>query len=267
MGFALIVFWAVLCATELFFVCLAGFNTVLTARVAQIGYITALRGVCLLLALAAVLSMTALLRRGLIIAPLIWVAHILRFAMAGPWTNMMKNLFFVSELYNFLLVILSPPLLALLLWRSIEGLDPKLDTGRLILPGLWTILVLAVSAGNLFVFYWSPSFGLELWPAGFTKILLLVGLVMTAFGGREHPWKSLALYFSGMLVPLAMSMAIWGCYDGLNLFLTILLPFARGGFFGIWLDLMLLTVAPILLTLAFNQLFAWRRGKQMLEII
>ena len=267
MGFALIVFWAVLCATELYFGCLAGFNTALTARVAQIGYITALRGVCLLLALVAVLSMTALLRRGLVIAPLIWVAHILRFALAGPWQDMMKNLLFVSELYNLLLVLLAPALLALLLWRSLEGLDLKQDPGRLVLPGLWAITVLAVSAGSLFVFYWSPSFGLDMWPAGFAKILLLVGLVMTAFGGKEHPWISLALYFSGFLIPLAIAMAILGWYDGLNLFLTILLPFARGGFFGIWLELMLLTAAPILLSLASNQLFAWRRGKHLLEIV
>lgn len=267
MGFALIVFWAVMCATELFFICLARLNTALTARVAQIGYITALRGVCLLLALAAMLSMTALLRRGLIISPLIWVAHVLRFALAGPWKDMMKNLFFVSELYNLLLVLLAPALLALLLWRSLEGLDPQLDAGRLVLPGLWAILVLAVSAGNLFVYYWSPSFDLGLWPAGFAKILLLVGLLMTAYGGIKHPWISLALYFSGFLIPLAILVAISGWYDGLNLFLTILLPFARGGFFCIWLELMLLMAAPILLSLAMNQLFAWRRGKQLLEII
>ena len=266
-GFALVVFWAVLCLTQCFFVCAAQFNAVLTVRAVQTGYITALRGMCLLLALAAVLSMTALLRRGLIIAPLVWAAHILRFALTGPWTVMMKNILFVSELLNLLLFILSPIFLALLLWQALEHLDPQLKAGRLVLPGLWANLATAVFAGSFFVWHWSQTLGLGLWPTAFPLIFLLAGLVLAVLRAKENPWAALRLYFSGLLVPLAISMFYLSWYDGLNLFLTILLPFAQGGLFSIWLELMLMIGAPILLVLIVNQYYAWRRDGQLIELI
>ncbi|MDD4658463.1 MAG: hypothetical protein PHW26_05455 [Eubacteriales bacterium] len=265
--FALLVFWAVLCLTQVFFACAAKFNAVLTVRAVQAGYITALRGICLLLVLGAALSMTALLRRGLIVVPLVWALTFLRFALTGPWTEMLKNVFFVSELLNLLLIILFPIFLALLLWQALDYLDPQLQAGRLVLPGLWTNLALAVFAGNFFVWHWSQSLGRGLWPAAFSLIYLLTGLGLAVLTARQRPWIALRLYFFGLLAPLALTMVLLGWYEGLTLFLTMLLPFAQGGFFSIWLELMLMFAAPILLILIVNQFYAWRRGGRLIEII
>lgn len=265
--FALLVFWAVLCLTQAFFTCAAKFNAVLTERAVQAGYITALRGICLLLVLAATLSMTALLRRGLIIAPLVWALNFLRFALTGPWTEMLKNVLFVSELLNLLFLILIPIFLALLLWQALEHLDPHLRAGRLVFPGLWANLALAAFAGNFFVWHWSQILGRGLWPAGFSLIYLLTGLSLAVGIARHSPWTAAFLYFSGLLAPLAIAVFSLGWYEGFNLFLTVLLPYAQGGFSSIWLELMLMLAAPILLILIVSQYYAWRRGRQLIEII
>jgi hypothetical protein len=265
--FALLVFWAVLCLTDGFFSDLAPLNERITLIAVEAGYVVALRGICLLLILVATLSMTALVRRGLIIAPLVWAANCLRFTLTGPYQAMMKYLFFVSELLNSLLLIFIPIVLVILLWWALGNLDPQLRIGRLVVPGLWGGLVVAVSAGNFFVWHWSHTFGMNLTPPQYSLLLMLTGLGLTALIARHRPWKALLLYFLGLLVPAGFPMALLGWYEGLGLYLTILLPFAHGGFFSVWLELMLMLTGPILLVLVVSQYRNWKRGDRLIEII
>jgi hypothetical protein len=265
--FSLLVFWAVLCLSNGFFSDLARLNGRLTLAAVESGYIAAMRGIFLLLILAATLSMTALVRRGLIIVPLVWAANCLRFSLAGSYQAMLKYIFFVSELLNLLLLIFLPIVLVILLWWSLDNLDPSLQAGKLAVPGLWALLVVTVSAGNYFVWHWSHSFGIDLTPPHYSLLLLLTGLGLAVLLTRHRPWEALLLYFLGLLLPAVIPMALLGWYDGLGIYLTILLPFAHGGFFSVWLELMLLLAGPILLVLVLSQYYNWKRGQKLIEII
>jgi hypothetical protein len=267
MGFALMIFWVVLGFTDLLLTDIASFNAHLDIAMVQQGYMTSLRGLLLLLILLAVLTMTALLRRGLVIAPLIWAAQLLRVAFSGQWHDMVSRLLFVSDSLNLALIVIGPALIALLLWQGLELADPEGSTGSLVIPGLWLLLTVLVPAGNWFVWHWSRQFGIGVWPSGYGIILFLLGFIILMVGARERPLASLCLVFLGHITPIALCMALWGWYDGLGLGLMLFLPLATAEFGSIWLELMAVFVFPLLLVLGLNQLIAWRQGEPFLELI
>src|SRR5690606_39123346 len=99
--FALAVFWVLLCLADLILGDIAVFNTRLTDVAVGRGYIAAVRGLLLLLVLAVTATMTALLRRGLIIAPLLWTAQLVRLALLPQGKEMVRNLVFVAPGLNW----------------------------------------------------------------------------------------------------------------------------------------------------------------------
>lgn len=266
MGFALVVFWAVLVFAEIILADVAEFNSRLSCIAVRQGYIASMRGIFLLLALTAVLAMTALLRRGFILAPVIWAAQIGRIALGGQWELMLKNLLFVSEILNLVMLALLPVLLSLLLWKSLEHLDGEIKLGRLAIPGLWIFLAVLVSAGNLFVLHWLPQFGLQVGFPGYGLILTVTGTVLLSFGAVGRPVQALVLFFAGLSLPTLVYMIVWGWYDGLELALISLVPVSGNDFLYTWLGLMAMTAMPLLLVLAIDQVFAWRQGKKIMEI-
>lgn len=266
-GFALTVFWATLCFADLLLSDAAIFNASLTGVAVAQGYISALRGLFLLLLLAVILTMAALLRRGLIIAPLIWIVQVGRLSYFGPWQDMVENLFFVSPTLNLVALVVLPPLISLLFWYGLELIDPKACLGKGLLPGLWLVLTLLVSAGNLFTWYWSLEFGLAVWPGGYGVAMMLAGVVLLTLTAGLHPWGSLAIFFGGLIVPTLACTAIWGSYDGLGLALLSFLPWCGEGPMQIWLGLMVIFGLPLLLVLAVNQYYTWRKGGKLLGFL
>jgi len=267
LGFALVVFWAILGFTEMILADIAVFNASLDSTVVRLGYITAVRGILLLLALVAVVAMTSLLRRGLIIAPLVWIAQILRLSMSGVGLDMVKNMFFVSDILNLVLLMVGPALLSVLLWQSLDHIDGDVSLGKGVIPGLWLLLATLVSVGSLFVWHWSMQFGLVVWPSGYGLIFLIVGMVIFALGSSNRPGASLVLFFSGLLLPSIFYMVIWGWYDGINLAIISFLPLGNGDFLVTWVEMVVLAALPFLLVLGFNQFSAWRKGENLLKII
>ena len=263
---ALIIFWAILSLTQIFFGDVAILNRVLTERAVQAGYIVSFRGFCLLLILAAVFSMTALLRRGLIIAPLVWALNFLRFALPGPWPDMVKNILFVSPLFNLLVLILVPIFLSLFLWLSLDYLDPRLKGGKYLLPILWPSLAALVFSGNLFLWHWSEAWGGGQFPR-FSLAYLLTGFALVLLTAWKDSRPALLAYYLGQLIPLSIAVILLGWYDGLNVFLATLLPFAPGASLGIWLELMLMITGPLLLALSASQYYAWRRKEELVDLI
>jgi hypothetical protein len=264
--FALVIFWAVLCFADLLLGDVTAFNANLNRLAVARGYITALRGLMLLVLLTAALVMAALLRRGFIIAPLIWLAQVGRIAYTLPWQEAVKNLLFVSPALNLAAFSVLPVLLALLIWQALERIDPRARLG-VILPGLWLLLVLLSAAGNLFTWHWSGQLHTGAWPGGYGAIAALTGAVLLVLAAGRYPWGSLALFFGGLLMPAAICMAIWGGYDGLCLALLALLPWCPANTWEAWLGLMALVGLPLLLVTAVHQVLAWRRGAKLLEII
>lgn len=265
-AFALAVFWAILAFTDLFLTDVAAFNLSINSVVVRQGYITALRGFFLALVLVLTLVITALMRRGLIIAPLVWVLQLARVALTGPWRDMFKNLLFVSEILNLFVFMLAPVILALLLWQGLERLDAEMSLGLLV-PSQWLLLTSMVSAGNMFVWNWSQKFSLDLWPTGYGIIILISGFVLLGVWAGVRPWASIGMFFAGLVLPSIAYMVIWGGYDGLSLALLSLLPWGRGEVVQIWLELMALTAFPLLLATGVNQALRWRRGDKLLEIL
>jgi len=267
MGFALIVYWSVLAFTEMIVVDTAAFSANLTSTSVQQGYLTTLRGLLLLLIFVAVGAMTAFLRRGLVIAPLIWIAQVLRIAFVRGGPTLWRNMLFVSDLLNLVLFLLLPVVLALILWQSLDYIDVPLGFGGIAVPALWLLLTALSSAGNLFVWYWSLQLGLGVWPSGYGLIPLVAGLIFFIFSAGERPRACLGLFFSGYLLPAFVCTVIWGWYDGLGLALLSFMPWGNGGLFIIWLGLMALVALPLLVALVLNQFSAWHQGKDLLEII
>lgn len=267
MGFALIVYWSVLAFTEMIVVDTAAFSANLTSTSVQQGYLTTLRGLLLLLIFVAVGAMTALLRRGLVIAPLIWIAQVLRIAFVRGGPTLWRNMLFVSDLLNLVLFLLLPVVLALILWQSLDYIDVPLGFGGIAVPALWLLLTALSSAGNLFVWYWSLQLGLGVWPSGYGLIPLVAGLIFFIFSAGERPRACLGLFFSGYLLPAFVCTVIWGWYDGLGLALLSFMPWGNGGLFIIWLGLMALVALPLLVALVLNQFSARHQGKDLLEII
>ena len=266
-GFAVVVFWAILGFIDILLSDIALFTARLDTVMVQSGYISSLRGLLLFVLVVAVLVMTALLRRGLLIAPLIWIVQILRVGFSGEWHDMVNHLPLGSSIWNLILLTVGPALIAMLLWRALELVDSEISAGILVIPALWLLLTSLVAAGNLFAWYWSGELGVGSWPSGYGLIPILVGLVILGVGAHRRPLISLGLVFSGFLIPISITMAVWGWFDGLSLGLTLLLPFASGDFIGVWLELTLLVILPLLMVLCVNQLFAWRRGEQLLDLI
>lgn len=266
-GFALLIFWATLCIAQGFFAAVASFGAVLSEKAVQAGYIVALRGICLLLILTATFTMTALLRRGLLVAPLVWALAVLRFTLAPPGLVQLRNLLFVSDVYNLLLLILAPIIFALLLWQAFERLDPGLTLGKFILPGLWLLLTATVQGSNYFVWRWSAVFDVGVWPPPFSLVYFLAGLCVVLMLALRRPWAASLAYYMGLLIPIVAAVSILGWYEGLGLSLVMALPFAKGLFFGIWLELLLVATAPILLLLMARQYFAWRQGRPLIKLI
>lgn len=263
---ALLVFWGILGLAEIFFTGLAGLNMRLTAAAAQAGYLSAMRGVCLLFALAAALAMAALLRRGLILAPLIWVLYCLRFTLAGPWREMMKNVLFVSGLFNLLVLLLTPVVLGLLLWLALEYLDPQLWAGRLLFPGLWTFLALTVFAGSYFSWHWSQALGLGWRPWGFPLLYLILGFLLAPLVSGKSPWPSSAAYLLGIALPPGVLFLAGGWSGGPETLLALFLPFSGTQFAAVWLELLLMIAAPPLAALLANQYYTWRRGGELIKL-
>jgi len=265
--FALAVFWVLLCLADLILGDIAVFNTRLTDVAVGRGYIAAVRGLLLLLVLAVTATMTALLRRGLIIAPLLWTAQLVRLALLPQGKEMVRNLVFVAPGLNWAVLILIPVALSLLLWQSLAALDARGKMLPLVYPGLWVLLTGLAVAGNLFLWHWSMHFALTLWPAGYSIGLYVAGALLLALGAEERPVTSLALFFAGLFLPVAACVALWGGYDGLHLAILALLPWGNGGVWLVWLELMAITALPGLLVLAIHQFGAWRRGRKLMEIL
>jgi len=266
MVFALLVFWAVLCFSHLIFSDIAAINPALTAASVQQGYFATLRGLLLLLSLLAVGSIIALLRRGLLIAPLVWVAQILRLAWFEPGLDMVRNILFVSDALNLAVLALAPVLISILLWQGLERLDPHKELGFMIFPGFWLTLVILSSAGSLFVWHWSQQLGLGLWTTKY-GLVLLPGLAILANWAGRRPWLSLVLLFSGWLLPGGLYVVFWGWHHGLALFLMTLLPWTGDSMLGTWVALMSITALPVLASLGMNQFIRWRKGKKLLQLI
>lgn len=267
LGFTLLVFWVVLILFELILSMLAQFNLELNSTVARLGYITSMRGLLLLFTLVTVAVMTALLRRGLVIAPALWLAQLVRLTWFGPGFAGYKNIIFVSDWLNFIVLLLVPILLALLLWQSMERFDSGISLGKLVVPGLWILLVALTSVSSLFVWHWSGQFSGISTPNGYGLILIVVGAVVILMGAARHPVLSLLMFFSGLSVPAIMYMGIWGWYEGFTLAIVSFLPFGSTELMQSWLELMLLIVLPLLLTMVVHQYSAWRRGEKLMEII
>lgn len=246
---------------------LAQFNLELNSTVARLGYITSMRGLLLLFTLVTVVVMTALLRRGLVIAPAIWIAQLVRLTWFGPGLAGYRNIIFVSDWLNFIVLILVPILLSLLLWQSMERFDSEIKLGKLVVPGLWTLLVSLTSASSFFVWHWSGHFSGIAAPNGYGLVLIVVGGVVILMGAARHPGLSLLMFYAGLAVPALMYMAVWGWYDGFALAIVSFLPFGSTEFMFSWLELMLLIVLPLLLNMAVHQYSAWRRGEKLMEII
>lgn len=263
----LLTFWAVLWVAQSFFGAVAGFDTALTERAVQTGYIVSLRGISLLLVLIAAFVMAALLRRGLLIAPLVWILVILRFSLGSAGLSPMKNLLFVSNLYNLLLLILVPIILAILLWQALERLDPEFNLGRFAMPGLWVLFVVLIQGGNYFVWRWSNLLAAGSWSPSFSLIYVLFGLSLFLFTAGHNTWQAPLAYYGGLLMPLGVLISYFGWYEGLNLFLAMSLPFAGSGFFNIWLELMIVVALPLILMVAIKQFLNWRRGRPLIRLL
>lgn len=262
-GFVLVVFWAILCFTDMLLTDIAAFNSLLDGMV-QKGYVTGLRGIMLFLVFAAAIIMTALLRRGLVIAPIIWIAQVIRICITVNFSILFNNLFLSPGLSIFLLMVV-PVLLAVTLWKGLDLLDSSLEVGVTVIPGLWLLLTALISTGSYFVWHWSGRFSVGLWPSGYGLIVLVIGLMLLIIGAKR-PGASFTLFFSGLMVPSLVYILIWGLYDGLALALISFLPFGQGSFVGVWLELMLLTALPLLLLIGANQFLAWRKGEELLRI-
>ena len=263
---ALLIFLAVCALALIFLNTAARFNPVLTEEGVGAGYISSLRGTCLLLVTAGALSMAALLRRGLVLAPLLWLSALLPGVVTGAWTEGTRYLLFVSPLYNLILLALAPILLALLLWLGLARLDPETRVGRLV-PGLWAALALSVYACNYFAWRWSLTLGCWTWPSGFTLVYLAGSLIYIAGTAARAPRPALFSYYLGFLGPLGANMLLLGGYRGFYAFLLFSQPLAGSNPFVLWLGLMLLGVAPALLALALNQFISWRRGKKLIALV
>lgn len=263
---ALILFWAILCFTDLLMGDLTAFNAGLNSVVVAQGYLSALRGLALLLLLTAALVMAALLRRGFILAPLIWLVQVGRLAYSLPWQDMVRNLLFVSPALNLALLLILPVLVALLWWQALECIDPPVTLGPL-LPSLWMLLALLGFAGSLFTWHWSQAFYLEIWPGGYGAVVVMTGTALLLLTAVRHPWAGLALFFGGLLLPGIACVAIWGGYNGICLAFLCLLPWGGGSAMEIWVGLMTSLGLPLLVVTVVNQFFAWRRGDKFIEII
>lgn len=264
--FALAVFWGILCFTELLLGDFAAFNSNLNRLAVARGYLSSLRGLALLVLIAVALVMAALLRRGFIIAPLIWLVQVGRCAFLLPWQETVRNLLFVSPALNLAVFLVLPVLLSLLIWQALERLDPRASLS-VALPGLWPLLAVLSAAGNLFSWHWSGQLNVEVWSGGYGAVAALTGAAFLVLTAGRHPLASLALFFGGLLLPVAACMVIWGGYDGLCLALLSLLPWSVATTFETWLGLMVLIGLPLVLVTAVNQVWAWRRGAKLLEII
>lgn len=267
LGFTLAVFLSVLCIMDLFLTDVADFNLALNSTVVRQGYITAMRAMFLLISVVGVGSMTALLRRGFIVAPAVWAAQLVRLVLSGPGLNMVKNLIFVSEWLNLVAFILLPILFSLLLWQCLEHIDEELSLGKFAVPFHWILLAGLISAASLFSWHWSLQFGLAMPGTGYGLILSLVGMIILVSGAARQPVNNLFMFYSGILVPGAVCMTVWGWYEGLTLALMSILPFSSGEFALVWAELAALIVLPILIVLGLNQLSAWRRGEKLIELI
>lgn len=263
--FALVLFWAILCFSDLLMGDLATFNANINNEVVAQGYLSALRGLVLFFIISAALVMATLLRRGFVLAPLIWLLQGGRIAYSLSWQDMVSNLLFVAPVLNLFIFIVLPILLALLFWQALERIDPQVNFGPF-LPSLWLLLAICGAAGSLFTWHWSLSLSLDLWPGGYGAITAITGAIFLVLTADRHPWTGLVLFFGGLLLPSIACVAIWGVYDGLSLAFLSLLPWS-GGDAVVWLGLMALTGGPLLLVTAVNQFFAWRRGSKLIEII
>lgn len=270
--YTLMIFIAFLVILQLLLPQIAWFNARLGDDQVQAGYVAAMQGMVLLLWLIAGGMIAALLARGIVVAPLVWVVELVRIGIMScePWYSVGDTLMFVSPVLNFILMALVPPLVGVGWWWAAAQLarwQPLARLARLAqLPALWFSLAIVAAVANWFLWHWSPAFHAASWPSPLSWTVLVPGMLLLAVIGLTRPWHALALFWSGLVVPIAVFALIHGLYDGLLLGLMAMLPVASGSYLPLWLELYLLFALPFVLTVACNQLWLWRKGMPLLSV-
>lgn len=270
--YSLIIFIALLVVVQLLLPRIDDLNARLGDEQVQAGYVAAMQGMILLLWLVAGAMIAVMLARGIVVAPLAWIVELCRIGITStdPWYAVGDSLIFVSPQLNFALMALIPPLVGIAWWWAAGQLawwPPLARFARIVqIPALWFSLVLVTAVANWFLFRWATDFRLAFWPSLLGWTVLIPGMILAVGHGLNRPWYSLALLWGGLLLPVAFLGLVLGLYDGLLLGLSVILPVASGSHLSLWLELTLLFALPLLLVVACNQLWLWRKGRPLMTV-
>ena len=272
LGFCLVVLVALLVLTRMLLPMIADYNNNLTESHVQSGYVAAMQALFLLLWLFAGFVLSVLLSRGVPVAPLMWIVNILHisYAYGESWHAVGDSLMFFSTQVNVLLMLLVPPLVGAAWWWAAGQLGHWQALSRMArklqLAALWCSLMLMVVAANWFFWHWSPDFFSGNWPNPLIWVGLVPGVLLLLGSALANPWRAMAVFWAGLMLPLLVQVVIHGLYDGMLLGLLLLLPVTGQEFSGLWMALLILLAGLPLLAVAVNQAWLWWNDESLLEL-